>query len=149
MARGNRATVANDKRVGPDMVKDRRHALFKQWQPMVHARQPAAFRDGLIERVARCGHAKAFAVANTETLNCVFVHKGFNRGQDIEMFDLVDAALIRRIETADAFDFVAEEIEAKADFASGGKQVDNASTDRKFACVRHGIDTEIAVRLQQ
>ena len=65
------------------------------------------------------------------------------------MFDLVDAALIRRVEAADAFDFVAEEIEAKADFASGGKQVDNAPADREFACVGHGIYAEIAVRLQQ
>ena len=65
------------------------------------------------------------------------------------MLDLVDAALIRRIETADAFDFVTEEIQAKADFAAGGKQVDNASTDRELACVSHRIDTEIAIGLQQ
>ena len=63
------------------------------------------------------------------------------------MFDLINAALVRRIETADAFNLIAKEIEAQAEFASGGEQIDNAAADGEFASVGDGVHAEVTVRL--
>ena len=76
------------------MVEDRRHPVFEQRQPVIHARQAAAFGHGLIERVASCGDAKALAVASTETADRLFVHQRFDRRQQVEMRYLVNAALV-------------------------------------------------------
>ena len=65
------------------------------------------------------------------------------------MFDLINAALVCWIKTPDAFNFIAKEIEAKADFATSGKQINNAAAYREFASVGDGVDAEIAVGLQQ
>ena len=63
------------------------------------------------------------------------------------MIDLINAALVRWVKAADAFNFIAEEIKAKADFAAGGKQVDNATAYREFASVGDRVHAEIAVGL--
>ena len=65
----------------------------------------------MIEGIARCGDAKAFAIARAEALNSLLIHQCFDGGQDIKMFNLIDAALVRWVETANAFNFIAEEIE--------------------------------------
>ena len=64
------------------------------------------------------------------------------------MFNLIDAALVRWVETANALNFVAEEIEAQANFASRWKQVDDATADGKLTRVSNGIDAEIAIGLK-
>ena len=115
---------------------------------MVHARQSAAFGDSLIEWIARCGDAKAFAIARAEALNGLLIHQCFDGGQDIKMFNLIDAALVRWVETANALNFVAEEIEAQANFASRWKKVDDATADGKLTRVSNGIDAEIAIGLK-
>ena len=115
---------------------------------MVHTRQSAAFGHGLIEWIARCGDAKAFAIARAEALNSLLIHQCFDGGQDIKMFNLIDAALVRWVETANAFNFIAEEIEAQANFASRWEQVDDAAADCKLTRVGNGIYTEIAIGLK-
>ena len=64
------------------------------------------------------------------------------------MVNLIDAALVRWVETANALNFVAEEIEAQANFASRREQVDDAAADGKLTRVGNGIDTEIAIGLK-
>ena len=61
------------------------------------------------------------------------------------MVDLIDAALIRGIETADAFDFIAKEIEPKPYLAARWEQINDTAADRKFAGIGNRIDAEIAV----
>ena len=65
------------------------------------------------------------------------------------MFNLIDAALVRWVETANAFNFITEEIEAQANFASRREEVDDAAADGKLTRVGNGIDTEIAIGLKQ
>src|SRR3546814_2215394 len=59
------------------------------------------------------------------------------------------AALVGRIEAANAFDLVAEEIDTQAGFLAGGEQVEDAAAHREFALVGDGIDAAEAVRDEQ
>ena len=50
------------------------------------------------------------------------------------MRDLIDAALVSRVEAADGLDFIAEEIETQAELAPRREQIDDAAADGKFSC---------------
>ena len=78
---------------------------------MFHARQPAAFADRLVQRIAGGGGAEFLAVAGAEALDRIFVEQGFGGGQEREAVDAADGALVGGVEGADAFDLVAEEVE--------------------------------------
>ena len=65
------------------------------------------------------------------------------------MVDLIDAALIGGVKTADAFNFIAKEIKTQPNFASCREQVHNAAANGELASVGNSVDTEIAIGLQQ
>ncbi len=112
---------------------------------MIHARQPTAFGYGLVKRIACRGDAEAFAVTGAETADRFLVHQRLNSGEQIEMVNAVYAALVGGVEAADAFDFVAEEIEPQPNFAARREQVDDTSANRELARFGNGIDSKIAV----
>ena len=137
--------IADDQSVRADMVEYGCHAFFEQRQPVVHSRQAPAFGYRLIQRIARRGDAKTFAVTGSEPADRFLVHQRLDRRQKVEMVDLVDTALVGGVEAADAFDLIAEEIEPKTNFTACWKQVDDAAAHRKLARFGHRINAKIAV----
>ena len=60
-----------------------------------------------------------------------------------------EAALIGGVEAANAFDLVAEEVDAQPGFLARGEQVENAAAHRKLALVGDGVDAAETIRYQQ
>src|SRR5690606_22411666 len=104
--------VADDDVVGREMIEEGGEAVLEQGEPMLHPREAAAFGDSLIERVASRRCAELLAVAAAEALDALGVEQRFGGGEEGEAFvEAADGALVLRVELADAFDLVAEEIE--------------------------------------
>src|SRR3546814_10825940 len=89
------------------------------------------------------------ARGRAETLDRRFVEQGFGRREQLQRLGGAKAALVGRIEAANAFDLVAEEIDTQAGFLAGGEQVEDAAAHREFALVGDGIDAAEAVRDEQ
>src|SRR3546814_10316488 len=116
---------------------------------MVHARLPPPVADRLIERIARRLPAEQVAIGRAETLDRCFVEQGFGRREQLQRLGGAKAALVGRIEAANALDLVAEEIDAQAGFLARGEQVEDAAAHRELALVGDGIDAAEAVRDEQ
>ena len=142
-------TIAQDHRIGGQMVEQRLQPLLEQRQPMLHAGQSSPVADRLIQRVAGRGRAEAFPIAGTEALDAVFVEQGFRRGQQGEAVDAPGRALVGGVEGAHALDLVAEEVEPQPLFGTRGKQIDQPAAHRELAGVMDGIDAVIAIGLEQ
>src|SRR3546814_11832487 len=110
---------------------------------MVHARLPAPLAHRLIQRVAGRLRPEHLAIAGTKALDRRLVEQGFGRGEQGQRLGGPQAALVGGVETADASDLVADEIEAQARLLAGGEQVDEA--DRK--CVVEGKSVSVRVDL--
>src|SRR3546814_16464491 len=71
---------------------------------MVHARLPPPVADRLIERIARRLPAEQVAIGRAETLDRCFVEQGFGRREQLQRLGGAQAALVGRIEAANALD---------------------------------------------
>src|SRR5690349_11184111 len=103
---------------------------------MLHAAHSPAFGQRLIERVASRGRSEFLAIARTEALDAVLVEQSLRSGHQGEAVSLVGRALVGGIETPQALDLVAEEIEPKRQLLSGREKVDQRAADRIFARFR-------------
>ena len=116
---------------------------------MVHARQATAFADGLIQRIAGRGRAEGFAVSGPEALDRFLVEQRFGRREQREAVDLGNGALVSRIETADAFDLVAEKIEAECVRHSRREQIDKTAAHREIAGIGDGFAADVTIGREQ
>ncbi|MCY1173416.1 hypothetical protein D9M73_135750 [compost metagenome] len=145
----DRSGIAQDHRAVAQMIEQRGEFVLEQRQPMLHPRQAPPVADRLIERIAGRGRAEAFAVARAEAFDAVLVDQRFGSRQQHEAVDAPGGALIGGVEGADAFDFVAEEIEPERVFLAAREQVDQAAAHGKFTCIGNGFDADIAIGLQE
>ena len=143
------AGVADDHGVIAEVIPERRELFLEQRQPMLHARQPPAFADRLIQRIAGRGRAEFLAIAGAETLDAVVVEQRLGRGEQHEAVEPSGGALVAGVEGADALDLVAEEIKAQRLFLAAREQIDDTAAHRIFAGIVDGIGADIAVGLQQ
>src|SRR3546814_18944663 len=102
---------------------------------MVHARLPPPVADRLIERIARRLPAEQVAIGRAETLDRCFVEQGFGRREQLQRLGGAKAALVGRIEAANALELVAEEIDAQAGFLARGEQVEDDAAPRDLRSV--------------
>ena len=116
---------------------------------MVHARLTPAFADRLIERIAGRLRAEQVAIGRAEALDRGFVEQRFGGGEQAERLGGAKAALVGGVEAADAFNLVAEEIDAQPRFFARGEQVDDAAADRELALVGDGVDAAEAIGDEQ
>src|SRR3546814_16352551 len=116
---------------------------------MVHARLPPPVAHRLIERVACRLPAEQVAIGRAETLDRRFVEQGFGCREQLQRLGWAKAALVGGIEAADAFDLVAEEIDAQARFLARREQVEDAAAHRELALIGDGTDAAEAVRNEQ
>src|SRR5579872_165038 len=119
------------------VIEQRVHALVKQWQPMLHAGMAAAFADSLIKLIVAFGRAKGRDIAHPEAANGFGRELKFRNRNQIERAHVERRSLRLRIETADRFQIIAEEIEANRQIESGRKQIEDAAAHRIFTGFSH------------
>ena len=99
-------------------------------------------------RSSRCGAPKAGDIAHPETADGFGDQLKFRDRHQIERAHRQQRALGLRVETADRFQAVAEEIEPHRLVEPGRKQVENAAAHGVFAGLAHRRGAVVAVVLQ-
>ena len=121
---------------------------MKQRQPMLDAGGAAALAHRLVEHVVRTGRAERRDIAGAKLPDRFRVKLELRHGNELEPAQLVGGALGFRIEAADRFQRVAEEIEADGRVHSGREQIDDAAAHRIVARLAHGGGAGEAVELE-
>ncbi len=115
---------------------------------MFHAGITAAFGDGLVKRVVAGGSTEQRQIILAETADRIGRQRHFAHRVQVERAGLTGRTLACRIEGADAFQRIAEEIEAHGLLGAGHENIENTAADGKFADFAHGRDAVETVALQ-
>ncbi len=137
---GNRACL--------DIIEQRVHALVKQWQPMLHAGVAAAFANGFVEHVVGGCCPERRHIAGAEHADGVGGELELRHRHEIERAQIGISALAFRIEAADRFERVAEEIEPHRRVHAGREQIDDAAAYRVIAGLAHRRGAIEAVEIE-
>ncbi len=113
--------IADNNVMVAEVIEQGGQLVLEQGQPMLHAGQPPAIADRLIERVAGRGCAELLAVAGAKALDRFLVQQGLAGGHQRERLGLAGTALVGRVEAAHRLDLVAEEVQADGKLFSGGE----------------------------
>ena len=135
-----------DRRAG-QIIEQRVELGVEQRQPVLHAGMAAAFRDRLVERIARRG-AERFHIALAETADRLGGELKLGHRHEIERAQGVHRALRLGIERADRLQRVAEEVEPHRIAGAGRIEIDDAAAHRVVARLAHRGHAVIAVELQ-
>ena len=128
-----------------EMIEQRLQPLVEQRQPMLEAAIATAGTDRLVERIVGADGAEQLAIPGPEAFDRAGVEQDFaDRPQD-EALQPGAAELRIRIEAADRFERVAEQIEPQGLLGSRWKQIDDAAAQGVFARLAHRIGADIAV----
>ena len=130
------ARVEHDGRLR-DIVEHRVQPLVEQRQPMFEADRAAALAHRLVERIAASRRAEFGGVALAKAADRLGGELRFAHRHEIERAELADAALRLRIERADRFQRVAEEIEPHRGGRAGRPEIENAAALGVIADVAH------------
>src|ERR1700734_4079226 len=141
------ATVEHERRT-TDIVEDRVELIVEQRQPMFDADGAAAFTDGGVEIVVWSGRAELRCVALAETFDRIGRQARFAHRHEIKRAQLRGRALRLRIEGADRFERIAEEIKPDRRCRARRIEVEDAAARGVIADVAHGARARIAVRLE-
>ena len=131
-----------------EIVEQRVHPLLEQRQPMLHAGMAAAFADGFIEQVVALRRAEGRDIAHAKAADGFGDELELRDRHQIERAHVEQRALGFRIEGADRFETVAEEVEPHRLIEPGRKQVEDAAAHGIFAGFAHGRGAVVAVVLQ-
>ena len=131
-----------------EIVEQRIHPLLEQRQPMLHAGVTAAFADGFIEQIVALRRAKGRDIAHAKAANGFGDELEFRDRNQIERAHVEQRALGFRIEGADRFQAVAEEVEPHGLVEPGRKQVEDAAAHGIFAGFAHGRGAIVTVVLE-
>jgi hypothetical protein len=112
---------------------------------MLHAGMAPPGADRFVERIVAADRAELLAVARAEALNRRIVEQDFADRAQHERIERPSRALRQRVEAAQAFERVAEEIEADRLRRAGGKEIDDAAAHRELAGLAHRIGAHVAV----
>ena len=124
-------------------------AVMEQRQPVLHPGEFEAIRDGLVKRVGPGRIAEHLAIARTEPRDRGFVQHDLADRRQTKAVELADGALAHGIEGPDAFQFVAEKVQAHRLGRAGREQIDDTAAHRVFARLHHRVGTGIAVAVQK
>ena len=135
--------------LGPGLeIGEQRHQLvMEQRQPVLHAREAAAHRHRLQERVV--GHRPELLQEPTaEALGRRRVEHDLAHRPELQLLHLALRALAQGIEAADGLDRGAEEVEPHGLGAAAGEDVDQAAAHGILAGLDHGTGPAIAVAVE-
>jgi hypothetical protein len=144
VARFGGLVIDPDQRTVGQIVEQGRHPLVEQRQPVLEAGAAAALADGVVERVV-ARRAELGDIASAEPRDALGVQQRLADRQEIDLLQLLGRALGLGIEGADAFQRVAEQVQAHGLLGGRGIDVDDAAPDRELALFRHGGGADIAV----
>ena len=130
------------------VIEQRVEPVVEERQPVLDARITAAFADGFVEPVVAGRRAELGHVALAEAADALGRELHLADRHEIERAELADRALRFRIERADRFEGVAEEVEPHGPGEAGRVKVDDAAAHRVFARVAHRARAQEAVHLQ-
>ena len=122
--------------------------LVEQREPMLHAGIAAALAHRFVQNVVRRGGAEFFRIALAEAADGFRRELELAHGHELERAQLPRTALGLRIEAADRFQRIAEEIEPHAELHAGSEQIDDAAAHRVFAGIAHRRSAGKAVELE-
>ena len=139
--------VEHERRIA-DIVEQRVEVFVEERQPMLEADRAAAFADRGVKIVAWRRRAEFRRVALAKAVDRFRGQSCFAHRHQIERAQLRGRALRLRIEGANRFERVAEEIEPDRRCGPGGIEVENASARGVVADVAHRAGAGVAVRLE-
>ena len=131
-----------------DIIEQRLQAVVEQRQPVLHAGGAAALAHRFVEHVVGRGGAEGRDIAGAEQPDGVGGELELGHRHEIERAQLVGGALRLRIEAADRFQRVAEEVEPHRLVHAGREQIDDAAAHRIVAGLAHGRGAVEAVELE-
>ena len=148
LARGVLALRLDRNRRVTEIIEQSIHPLGKQRQPMLHAGMAAALADRFVKWIVALRRAEGCDIAHPEAADGLGHQLKFRDRHQIERAHVQKRALGFRIEGADRFQRVAEEIESHGLVEACRKQIENAAAHGIFAGFAHGGGAVVAVVLQ-
>ncbi len=130
------------------IVEDRVEVVVEQRQPVFHAGIAPAFGHGRIKGIVAGGGAEQREIVLAEAADRFRRERHLAHRIKVEGAGLADGALAGGIEGANAFQSVAEEIEAHRLFLAGHEDIKNAAAHGELADFPDGGDALEAVALQ-
>ncbi len=115
---------------------------------MLHADMTLRSRDGLVEDVVARDIAEQLAIARAETLDAVGRQQHLADRQQHDLVAFAGGELAHRIERADRFQDVAEQVEPQRLVRARRIEIDQAAADRELAGLHHRVGPAIAVRAE-
>ncbi len=131
-----------------EIIEQRFQLPVKQRQPMLDAGGAAAFAHRFIEDVVGRGGAERRDIAGAKPPDRFRGELELGHRHEVELAQLFGGALGFRIEAADRFQRVAEEIEPHRVAHAGREQIDDAAADRVVAGLAHGRGAGKSVELE-
>ncbi len=131
-----------------EIIEQRVHPILEQRQPVFHAGMAAAFADSLVQRIVAFRRAEGCDITHAEAADGLGDELEFGDRNQVERAHVQQRALGFRIEGADRFQAVAEEVEPHRLLEAGRKQIEDAAAHGVFAGFAHGRGAVVAVVLQ-
>ena len=125
------------------------HRRMKQRHPVLHPRMAATVGDGQINRVLGRVLAEHVSPCGAEASDRLLAQRHFGDRAQQQGAALASAALRGRIEGADGFDGVAEQVEPDRIGLTGGEDVDDSTAHRVFAGLHDGAGAAVAIGLEE
>ena len=116
---------------------------------MFHAGMTPALANRDIQRIIVGHGTEQIAVALTETIGRFLGQLHFRDRHQIQRLALANGDLGQGIEQADAFQAVAEEIQAQRCFSTSGIDINNAATSSEFARLHHRAGAAVTIADQE
>ena len=146
---GERSLVDDDEVVFAEVVEQRDQPVLEQRQPVLHPGEPAPLADRFVKRVLRGIGPEHLAVPAAEPLDAVLVEQGLAGGQQQMAVEPPGGHLRIRVETAQAFQLVAEEVEPQGLVQPAREDVHDRPANGVFALVDHRVGAAVALLLEQ
>src|SRR4030095_11453991 len=112
---------------------------------MFHAGMAPPGADRFVERIVTAHRAELLAVARPEALDRRIVEQDLADRTQHETLERPGRALRQRVEASEAFERVAEKIEADRLRRAGRKEIDDAAAHRELAGLAHRIGPHVAI----
>ncbi|MET3869032.1 hypothetical protein ABIC20_006341 [Methylobacterium radiotolerans] len=136
-----------DQRHAAEIVEQRVEVVVEQRHPVLEAGVAPPLAHGLVEPVVPGRRAEALDVVLAEAPDRLGGELDLAHRHQVEGAELTGGALRLRVEGADRFQRVAEEVEADRGRQARGRQVEDAAADRVLAGVAHRPGAQEAVGL--
>ncbi len=130
------------------VIEQRRGFLEEQRYVVLDAGRCDAAAQVLENRAAPEVHVEALAKARLEACDFFFLQREFTGGQQAHRLDFVDGALGVRIEGAQRFDFIVEQVDPKRQFAAHREQIDQRPAHGELAMFVDRVHIPVAAGFQ-